>query len=101
MNSHEEQISFNLIANSGDGRSFAFAALESAKKGDFNEAKVLLKKSNEAINLAHKYQTEFLVSAANGEQISVDVLLVHAQDHLMTSILANELIKEIICLYKE
>ena len=38
---------------------------------------------------------------ANGEHTPVDVMLVHAQDHLMTSMLAQELIEEIVYLYKQ
>ena len=95
-----EMISFNIIANAGDARSFAFAALEAAKKGNFEEAEELLKKSEEAATLAHKAQTELLFKEANGEKTPVDVILVHAQDHLMTSMLASELIRELITIYK-
>lgn len=95
-----EMISFGIIANAGDARSFAFAALEAAKQGNFEEAEELLKKSDEAATLAHKAQTELLFKEANGEKTTVDVILVHAQDHLMTSMLAVELIKELITLYK-
>ena len=38
-----ELISFGIIANSGDARSFAFGALEAAKAGNFEEAEELLK----------------------------------------------------------
>jgi len=41
-----------------------------------------------------------LVQEANGDSITVNVLLVHSQDHLMTSMLALELIKEIVELYE-
>jgi PTS system cellobiose-specific IIA component len=41
-----------------------------------------------------------LVQEANGNHIPVNVMLVHAQDHLMTSMLAQELIAEIIDLYR-
>lgn len=94
-------VSMTIIANSGDARSFAYGALEAAKKGDFEEAEELLKKSDESATLAHKAQTELLFKEANGEHQEVNVLLVHAQDHLMTSMLAVELIKEIILLHKE
>ena len=47
-----------------------------------------------------RLQTELLVNEANGNKTPVDVLLVHAQDHLMTSMLAVELIKELIEIYK-
>lgn len=101
MDNGNEMISFGIIANAGDARSFAFAALEEAKAGNFEEAEKLLKKSDEAATLAHKAQTELLFKEAQGDKTPVDVLLVHAQDHLMTSMLAVELIREMINLYKK
>lgn len=95
-----ELVSFGIIASAGDARSYAFGALEAAKAGNFEEAEALLKQSDEAATLAHKAQTELLFKEANGDKTAVDVLLVHAQDHLMTSMLAVELIKELITLYK-
>lgn len=100
MENSSEMVSFGIIANAGDARSYAFGALEEAKKGNFEEAEELLKKSDESATLAHKAQTELLFKEANGEKTPVDVLLVHAQDHLMTCMLAVELIKEMITLYK-
>ena len=95
-----EMISFGIIAHAGDARSYTFGALEAAKAGNFEEAEALLKQSNDAAVEAHHMQTELLVNEANGNKTPVDVLLVHAQDHLMTSMLAVELIKELIEIYK-
>ena len=95
-----EMISFGIIAHAGDTRSYAFGALAAAKAGNFEEAEALLKQSNDAAVEAHHMQTELLVNEANGNKTPVDVLLVHAQDHLMTSMLAVEVIKELIELYK-
>lgn len=96
-----EMIVMNLIANSGDARSFAFRALEETKKGNYEEAQKLMEASKESSLKAHKVQTELLVSEAEGEKTEINVLLIHSQDHLMTSILAQELIKEIIILHKD
>ncbi len=96
-----EMVSFGIIANAGDARSFAFQALEAAKEGNFEEADELMKKSDEANNLAHKAQTDLLFAEMNGNPTPVNVLLVHSQDHLMTAMLATELIKELIALYKK
>ena len=93
-------VSMAIIANSGDARSFAFCALEEAKTGNFEEAENLLKQSEASATLAHKAQTDLLFAEANGNKQDINVLLVHSQDHLMTSMLATELIKEIILLYK-
>ena len=56
--------------------------------------------SREAGLSAHKAQTDLLTQEAQGNHLSVDVLLVHAQDHLMTAMLAQELIGELIELYR-
>lgn len=95
-----EMISFEIIANAGDARSFAFQALEAAKEGNFEEADDLMKQSDEAATKAHKAQTDLLFDEMNGKPTTVNVLLVHSQDHLMTSMLASELIKEMITMYK-
>ncbi|MBE6108237.1 MAG: PTS lactose/cellobiose transporter subunit IIA [Erysipelotrichaceae bacterium] len=93
-------ISMQIIAGAGDAKGLIFDALEEAKKGNFEQAKEFVKQSEEASKNAHKAQMDLLVAQANGEVGAVDVLLVHAQDHLMTTLLAQELIKEIIRLYE-
>ena len=75
-------------------------ALEKAKAGDFDAAAKLMKQSKDAGIKAHHIQTQLLSTEAAGEHLSVDVLLVHAQDHLMCSMLAQELVQELICLYE-
>ena len=45
-------------------------------------------------------QTEMLAAEANGEGPEINILLVHSQDHLMTSMLAQELIRELIYLHE-
>ena len=95
-----EMISMQIIAGAGDAKGLIFDALEEAKKGNFEQAKEFVKQSEEASKNAHKAQMDLLVAQANGELGAVDVLLVHAQDHLMTTLLAQELIKEIIRLYE-
>lgn len=96
-----EMISMQIIAGSGDAKGLAFDALEEAKKGNFERARELLKESETASNAAHKAQMDLLVAQANGEKCDIDILLIHAQDHLMTTMLAQELIKEIVTLYEK
>ncbi len=95
-----EMIAMSIIASAGDARSDAFAALAAAKEGNFEEADRLLAEAKEAGVGAHKAQTDLLFAEANGNAPEMNVLLVHAQDHFMTSMLAEELIREIIDLYK-
>jgi len=95
-----EDISMMIIANSGAARSNAFAALAEAKKGNFAKADELLKTAEENLQMAHESHRELLKMDATGEVDKVSILLCHAQDHLMGSALAGDLIKELILLYQ-
>lgn len=101
MNEYENaEIAMTLIAYSGEARSHAFQALKSARDKDFDQARVLMKQAEQSSTKAHQAQTSLLVLEANGESVTVNVLLIHAQDHLMTSMLAIELIEEMILLHE-
>lgn len=95
-----EESAMMLIVHSGDARSLAFGALAAAKEGDFEKADQLLAESQAKSLEAHHVQTELLAAEARGEDLKVGILLVHSQDHLMTSMLAQELIKEMVEMYK-
>lgn len=95
-----EVVAMELVGNAGEARSLAFEALAEAKKGNFQKADELLEQSKEASLKAHHTQTELICNEADGNGIEMNLLMVHAQDHLMTSILARELIEEMISLYK-
>ena len=96
-----ENVAMQIIAAAGDERSCAFQSLQYAKKGDFAKADELMKQADKAGNQAHKVQFELLTRYANGEKIEENVLLVHAQDHVMCAQLAHELIGEINQLYRD
>ena len=96
-----ETTAMELISYSGNARSMAFQALEKAKEGDFAEADRLLAESKKENTTAHNAQTDLLAAEASGQKIEMGILLVHAQDHLMTSMLAIELIQELIVLHRD
>lgn len=101
MNEYENaEIAMTLIAYSGEARTYAFQALKSARGNDFVQAKDLMKQAELSSTKAHQAQTDLLVKEANGENVTLNVLLIHAQDHLMTSMLALELIQEMIILHE-
>lgn len=96
-----ETIAMNLISHAGMARSLAFQALDEAKKGNFGKADELMAESDKEQLEAHEVQTAALTREARGEKMDLCLLMVHAQDHLMTSMLAGELIKEMIELYRK
>lgn len=95
-----ETIAMTLVGNAGEGRSLAYEALAEAKNGNFKKAEELLKKAQERTLAAHEIQTQLICNEADGKKTEMSLLMVHAQDHLMTSILARELVSELIEIYK-
>lgn len=93
-----EEIIMGLIVCSGEARSYAMEAMQLAKEGNFDEAKDLLTKSAEALGSAHGVQTQLIQNEAAGNKAEVSLLLVHAQDHLMTSMVVKDLAAEIVYL---
>ena len=91
----------NIIINAGDCKNHAYMALGKVNEGKYDEADEEIKLANEALSKAHDSQTEMLQKEAAGEKVDFSILFVHAQDHLMTSILAKELIEEMVTMYKE
>lgn len=96
----EEQV-MALIINSGNARSLAYEALAFAKQGDFIQADVTLQSARAALNDAHLVQTKLIEQDQGEGKTKMTLIMVHAQDHLMTSMLARELIAEMIALYKK
>lgn len=89
-----------LIINAGNAKSDAMEAIQAAKKGDFSLAKEKLQAADQALLEAHHAQTELLTAEAQGETLELTLLVVHSQDHLMTSITFNDLAKEMVELYQ-
>ncbi|MFP7171106.1 PTS lactose/cellobiose transporter subunit IIA [Terribacillus sp. 7520-G] len=96
-----EEKAFQLILHGGDGRSHAMEAMALARQHAFEEAKAKIQASKAAINQAHHIQTELITAEAGGEQSTVSLLMVHAQDHLMNAMTVRELAEEIIYLQEE
>lgn len=95
-----ETAAMTIISYSGDARTQAFRSLGLAREGKVSEAQEMLKSAKTVSIKAHKAQTELLVEEASGRKLEINILLIHAQDHLMTSMLALELIQEMLYLYE-
>ncbi len=93
-------VAFQLITHAGDARSLAMRALKEARGSDFDGAEEVLVEARAAVKSAHQIQTDLVQGEARGERVPVNVILVHAQDHLATALLACELAEELIAMYR-
>lgn len=96
----QENTTMMLIVNAGNARSLAMEAIQRAKGGDSNGAEEKLNESSKAIALAHEQQTELLSASFENPVLKVDMLTIHAQDHLMGAISTLELAREFCDMYR-
>lgn len=98
--SYENDV-MSLIIAAGEGRSCAMEALRFAKAGSFAEAEASLKVSADAFRQAHEVQTRLIGLDEGVGKLQITLVMVHAQDHLMTGMLCRELVTELIEVYKK
>ncbi|GGB60536.1 PTS cellobiose transporter subunit IIA [Virgibacillus dakarensis] len=94
------ETAFQIILYAGNGKSNAMEAIQEAKTGNFDKAEKLIEEAGTELGKAHDFQTKFLQEEASGEGTSVNVILVHSQDHLMTAMTVRDLAVEIIEIYR-
>ena len=101
MNEMEQQI-VGMISAAGDSKAKAFEALKKVKESKYDEARALLQEAREIDLEAHKIQTQLITAEMSGGENNPEVglLMVHAQDHYMTSQLARDLIEEMINVFE-
>ncbi len=102
MNKEElTMISFEIVSYAGDARSKLLLALEKAKQGLFEECDALIVAANECLVSAHNAQMDVMQAEANGQDVEMGFIMVHAQDHLMTSLLFKDIIGSLIDVYRK
>ena len=96
-------IPFTLILHAGNSRSLSMEALSLAKEKQFEEAKEKFAEAEVELTTAHKVQTELLFNEQNEEtreNYDLDIIMVHAQDHLTMATICLDLCREISFLYE-
>lgn len=96
MNPEIEQASFQIIASVGAARSNYIEAMHRAKEGDFDGAKELITEGQKLFTAGHDAHFSLIQKEAAGEQSEFALILMHAEDQLMSAeafgIIANEFI---------
>jgi PTS system cellobiose-specific IIA component len=100
MSEEMELLIMNLIVDAGSAKSYAMEAIRLAKEGSVCDAEAALATADAELAKAHHAQTDLIQRAARGEDIEINLFMVHAQDHIMTAMLARDLSREIAELYR-
>ncbi|HFI0592779.1 TPA: PTS cellobiose transporter subunit IIA [Streptococcus suis] len=102
MNNEDLQMAaFGIILSSGNARTIVHEAFAAMREGRYDEAEELLETANADILEAHLSQTGLLQEYASGTEINVEIIMVHAQDHLMTTMTLREVALEMLALYRK
>lgn len=90
------EVAMEVILHAGKARDLVSNALNSAYAEDFANAGVLIAQAEDEARAAHRLQTTTIQSEANGEEVSLSLLLIHAQDTLMVSMSEINMAKHMI-----
>ena len=102
MTEEELQLAaFEIILHSGTARTSVQEALDAMKNGAFQEAEEKLAAADEELLQAHHAHTDLLQKYASGTEIKIEIIMVHAQDHLMTTMTLKEVAIEMMHMYKK
>lgn len=96
-----ELTAFQIIAAVGTARSSYIEAIQKAKEGDFEGAEKLIKEGDEMFIEGHHAHAGLLqVEADNGQGSAVSLIILHAEDQLMSAESFKTVALEFIDLYK-
>lgn len=82
VDDQEYMVAFQIISLAGSARSLAMEAVELLESNAFEQAMDLIKQAQQAQTQCHKIQTDLLHAEAQGKKSVVNIVMVHAQDHL-------------------
>ena len=97
----DESTVMELLIHAGQARSDAMEAIAGSRRREWETVETLMASSEMACREAHKIQTALIGLDEGCGKMTVNLILVHAQDHLMTAMLCQDLAKEIIALRQE
>ena len=102
MTTEEIQLqSFQIIAGVGCARSCYIDAIHLARDGKFEEAEAKIAEGQLQYAEGHAAHGGLVQQTAAGEDLSIDLLVVHAEDQLMSAEGFGILAKEFVDVYRK
>lgn len=101
MTEEELQLAaFEIILHSGTSRTYVHEAFDAMKESKFEVVEEKLAAADEELLQAHHAQTDLLQKYASGTEIKIEIIMVYAQDHLMTTMTLKEVAIEMMGMYQ-
>lgn len=80
-----ELICFKIISSAGIAKSSYIKAIQSAKKGNFEKARDLMIKGKNQFMEVHRVHSELINKEVTTGNVEVNLLLLHAEDQLIST----------------
>lgn len=95
-----EEVSFKIIAAIGEAKTLIMTAITSANNQHFEQAREQLAEAKQKFVTAHNAHFDLIQKEASGEKVELGLLLVHAEDQLMTTSLLHEVVEQMVTMYE-
>ena len=96
-----ELTCFQIISAVGSARSYYIEAIKEARHGNMEKARELIEAGRVDFAKGHDYHLELLQKEADGKPVEIRMLLIHAEDQLMSAEDFGILAKEFVEMYEE
>lgn len=101
MTEAQEMMIFQLISAAGAAKSAYMEALQLGKEGKYEEAKATIAKGDELYAEGHHAHAQMLAESAEGVVGGAALILVHAEDQMMSAETIKVMVEELIALYQK
>ena len=95
-----ELLSFQMISFTGSARSCFVEAIMAAKEGDFENAEKLMAEGEEQFIEGHRIHAQMIQKEAQDGATELNLLLIHAEDQMMSAELMKILAAELIEIHR-
>ena len=95
-----ELIAFQIISAVGTARSMYIEAIQEAKRGNIAAARQMVEEGSQVFQEGHHAHAEQIQKEASGEASQINLLLMHAEDQLMSADAFKIIADEFIDLYE-
>ena len=99
MDENRYENAMQIILHAGNAKAAALMAVDEAAEGNFDAAQAQLDEAQNEMHEAHHLQLSLIQDEANGDSVEVNIILVHAQDHLSMAFTASDMAERFIALY--
>lgn len=92
---------FQLVSHVGMARTYYVEAINAAEKGDFDECRRCLDEGNKMFSQGHEVHAAMLAREASGEVLPFRIIILHAEDLMMSAETLRILAEKFITLYQK